>query len=122
MVLSLDPNGYGSINRYRSGKTLISFNGKESGGKLLSKDGIVMKQWDANGTITLADGTTETTLNNNGDHVIAIKLEEKGRLIAKVQIQKGCQGPTIEIEFNCKNITQLFQHGPNVFPSLLPVE
>ena len=44
MVCSLDPNGYGSINR-RDGKTLLNFNGSQNGGCLLDKEGRVRKKW-----------------------------------------------------------------------------
>ena len=44
MVCSLDPNGYGSINR-RDGKTLLNFNGSKNGGCLLDKEGRVRKKW-----------------------------------------------------------------------------
>jgi hypothetical protein len=168
MVLSLDPNGYGSINRL-SGKTLVCFNGKgvcvlvlavmgvlamvmgvhvfcgsctllcfvvlrgvsncllfvcsaghHKGGHLLTKEGLIMKQWNSKGVITLPNGEKTTLNSTNGTNVIGIRLEEKGRLVAKMTVHEQVEGDEdrphpveLEIVFKCKNIAQSFRHGRN---------
>ena len=168
MVLSLDPNGYGSINRL-SGKTLVCFNGKgvcvlvyggdgctcygygctcflwflyfvvlvvlrvvsncllfacsaghHKGGHLLTKEGLIMKQWNSKGVITLPNGEKTTLNSTNGTNVIGIRLEEKGRLVAKMTVHEQVEGDEdrphpveLEIVFKCKNIAQSFKHGRN---------
>jgi hypothetical protein len=116
MSLSLDPNGYGSINRVRTGKTLVSFNGLKSGGTLLSREGMVLKRWNAKGQVTLADGTP-TTLGADGKETITIKLEEKSKLVAKLTISENDAAPIhLVIEFKCRKIQQTFRHGHNSMP------
>jgi hypothetical protein len=108
MAISLDPQGRGSINRL-SGKTLININGA-SGGQLLDKAGQVTKHWDAAGNVTDASGATCTFGANGKDH-LDIKLEEKGRLLARVSVVDG--GFQLSIRFRCKGVDQTFLHGRN---------
>ena len=119
MALSLDPNGYGSINRCLTGKTLISFNGYKKGGSLLSRDGMCLKKWDGNGNVTLPDGTP-TSIGNNGSTTLKIKLEEKGKLIASLTIDSKLTTQSsfmkLVIFFKCRNILQRFIHGQNEMP------
>ena len=75
MVCSLDPNGYGSMNR-RSGKTLVCFSGNGSG-SLMNVEGRVMKRWDSKGKVTLPDGVTPSWLGlKEGENFLKIKLVE----------------------------------------------
>ena len=108
MAISLDPQGRGSINRL-SGKTLININGS-SGGQLLDKSGQVLKRWDGAGNVTDASGAP-CKFGSNGNNYVDIKLEEKGRLLARVSM--GMRGFQLSVRFRCKGIDQTFNHGQN---------
>jgi hypothetical protein len=129
MVCSLDPNGYGSMNR-RSGKTLVCFSGNGSG-SLMNVEGRVMKRWDSKGKVTLPDGVTPSWLGlKEGENFLKIKLVEekkkKHSIVATLVVEERGGGGggggeetsavSLEVMFKCGNITQTFVHGHNVMP------
>ena len=94
--------------------------GHHKGGHLLTKEGLIMKQWNSKGVITLPNGEKTTLNSTNGTNVIGIRLEEKGRLVAKMTVHEQVEGDEdrphpveLEIVFKCKNIAQSFKHGRN---------
>ena len=108
MAVTLDPQGRGSINRL-SGKTLFNINGC-SGGQMLDKAGHVQKRWDASGNVTDSSGAP-CAFGSNGRDYVDVKLEEKGRLRARVSIADGAF--KLVLSFRCKGVSQSFLHGRN---------
>ena len=93
--------------------------GHHKGGHLLTKEGLIMKQWNSKGVVTLPNGEKTTLNSTNGTNVISIRLVAK-MMVAKMTVHEQLEGDEdrphpveLEIVFKCKNIAQSFKHGRN---------